>query len=204
LATPLLYIETNFVMGHATGRDAKSGEILSTTHPRFRLIMPSVCVMEAFSAFEDERKRHNRLVGELEKEIGKYGRNVISPRISPLIEHLNRTIDELQEVFNDFWGRLYGAIGILRSEAELIGLDSEILGESLSRPLIDDPTDNLILISILSHAASHSSERKAFLSENRKDFDEKPYPREALKAAGVKYFAQASKFLEWHRSQSES
>ena len=160
--------------------------------------------MEAFSAFEDERKRHNRLVGDLEQKIGQLKRNNVSPRVHPLIDQLGKAVEELEAVFNDARGRLYGAIEALGTSAELIGLTPEILGASLSRPLIDDPTDALILASLLDHANSQPSERKAFLSENRKDFDKNPYAKEALEGAGVKYFAQASKFLEWHRSQSES
>ena len=204
MPTPILYIETNFLMSHATGRDAKTEEVLSRSPIRLRIAMPSVCFMEAFSAFEDERKRHNRLVGDLEKQIGQSKRNVISPGISRLIDHLERAIEELREVFNDFQGRLYGAIELLRTAAELINPTPEILGESLARPLIDDPTDNLILASILNHAGAHPVENKAFLSENRKDFDLKPYPKSAIELAGLKYFSTPSKFLDWHQAQPES
>jgi hypothetical protein len=192
-------------MSHSQGRDLATEELLSSPPPSLRLVIPVVCFMEAFSALEDERKRHNRLVGEtFQQQIRQLRRNVVSPRIHPLIDHLDKSVGGLQAVFNDARNRLYEAIEKLRTSAELIALTPEILGASVARPLINDPTDDLILASILDHAASHLSEMKAFLSENRKDFDEKPYPKEALKAAGVKYFAQASKFLEWHRSQSES
>jgi hypothetical protein len=70
--------------------------------------------------------------------------------------------------------------------------------------LIDDPTDNLILTSILDHAGSRPSEGKVFLSENRKDFNENLLAKLELEKAGINYFAQASRFLEWHKSQSES
>ena len=40
-------------------------------------------------------------------------------------------------------------------------------------PLIDDPTDNLILYCILAHARSHPPSRKAFLSGNSKDFGDR-------------------------------
>jgi hypothetical protein len=160
--------------------------------------------MEAFSTFEDERKRVNRLAGSLEGQINESRRNVVSPDIPILIDRLVRSVEGLRVGLNDAWNRLYGAIGTLRSSAEFIGLTPEILEFGLARPLTDDPTDDLILASILGHAASHPSETKAFVSENRKDFDAKPFARSALEGAGVKYFAQASKFLEWHRSQSES
>jgi hypothetical protein len=160
--------------------------------------------METFSAFEEETKRHNRLIGDLKGQIRQLERNVVSSRIQILIDHLKRSVIEFQAIFNDTQRRLADAIEALRTKAELIGLTSEILGTSLNRPLIADPTDNLILASILHHAGSRPSERKAFLSGNRKDFDDKLIPKLELEKAGIKYFAQASKFLEWHKSQSES
>lgn len=204
MSTPILYVETNFLMSHATGRDGKTGEVLSKSPDRFRIVMPSGCFMEAFSAFEDERKRHHRLINDLEKQMGQSKRNVISPGISRLIDHLERAIDELREVFNDFQGRLYGTIDFLRTSAELIHPTPEILGESVARTLVGDPTDNLILASILIHAGSHPGEVKAFLSENRRDFDLKPYPKAAIGSAGVKYFSSPGKFLEWREALPES
>jgi hypothetical protein len=160
--------------------------------------------MEVFSAFEDERKRHNRFIGDLEQKIGQLKRNDVSLRVHPFIDQLGKAVEELAAVFNEAKVRLYGAIETLGRSAELIGLTPETLAASLNRPMIDDPTDNLILASIIDHAGSRPSERKAFLSENRKDFEDKLYAKTALEGAGVKYFAQASKFLEWRRSQSES
>jgi PIN domain len=191
-------------MSHSLGRDSATDLLLSTLSPPLRLAIPVVCFMEAFSAFEDERRRHNRFVNDLEQKVSQLKRNDVSLRVRPLIDQIGKTIEELDAVFNEARVRLYGAIETLRTSAELIGLTPEILDASLNRPLIKDPTDDLILASILDHASSQPSERKAFLSENRKDFDDKPYPKSALESAGVKYFAQASKFLEWHRSQSES
>jgi hypothetical protein len=200
---PILYVETNFLMSHAFGRDSKTGEILSRSPAGFRIVMPSICFMEAFSVFEGERKRHNRLIDDLKSKISQSQRNLISPGITRLTDHLDGAINELQVVFNDFQKRLYGAIDLLRTAAELIDPTPEIVGESLARALIDDPTDNLILASILSHAAAHREELKSFLSENRRDFDLKPYPKAAIELAGIKYFSSPSKFLEWQLARPE-
>jgi len=203
LPTAILYVETNLVLSHAMGRDPATDELLSRANPAIRLVIPAVCFMEAFSAFEAERARHNRRVGEREQQIVQLKRNLISPRIQPLISNLARSIVELRELFNEFQGRLFEAFDHLRSSAEFIDLAPALLGASLGSVLIDDPTDNLILSCILHHAASHPEAIKAFLSENRRDFDQKPYPKAALEAAGVKYFADASKFLQWHAARPE-
>ena len=62
----------------------------------------------------------------------------------------------------------------------------QILGESLARTLIWDTTDNLILMSLLNHATAEPNFEKSFLSENGKDFDSKPYPKDAIERAGIK------------------
>jgi PIN domain len=204
LPEAFLYIETNFMISHATGRDRATDELLLGPSPSVKLVLPSVRFMEAFSAFEDERKRHNRLVGDFEKQIQQLKRNVISARIEPLIDHLDRAVVELRAVFNDYQARLFAAIDRLRTLAEVIHPTPEIVAESLSRALIDDPTDNLILASILTHAAAHPHVVKTFLSENWKDFESKPYPKSAIELAGVKYFRSPSKFLEWHQARPES
>jgi hypothetical protein len=160
--------------------------------------------MEAFTAFSTERSRHNRLIEEFERQIKQLERNVVSSRIQNLIDHLARSVTEFREIFNDSRTRLNDAIETLRNSAEMIGLTPEILGSALTQPLIEDSTDNLILMSILDHARSRPSDSKVFLSENRRDFDDQLSSRRALEDAGIKYFARASNFLEWHKSQSES
>ncbi len=77
----------------------------------------------------------------------------------------------------------------------------EILATSLTKTPIEDPTDNLILASILDHSKNHPSETKIFLSENRRDFDINLKAKLALEESGIRYFADASKCLEWHRTQ---
>ena len=189
-------------MSQSLGRDPATDELLSDTSPALRLVFPAACFMESFSAYEAERKRSNRIVDEFRRHIQDYERNVVSPHASPLIEHLERSLLGLGAVFDETRARFFEAIRFLRTNAEIIDLTTQILDESLSRPLIDDPTDNLILASLLSHAASQLPGTRAFISENRRDFQDKRYPKAALDGAGIKYFAQASKFLEWHRSQA--
>ncbi len=166
--------------------------------------MPSVCIWEALTTFEGALKRHITLILELERQIREFNRNKVSTRIGPLVDHLEQSVAELGELFNESKTRLIAAIEKLRTSAELIGLSSSILDDGLNRPLINDPTDSLILASLLDHANSNGSTEKNFLSENRRDFDEQAYPRAALQAANVKYFELASRLLEWRRSQTES
>lgn len=66
-----------------------------------------------------------------------------------------------------------------------------------------DPTDNLILHCILSHARLHPTEAKAFLSGNVKEFRQLAEVQDALQQAGVeKYFSRTEDFLGWLQSHS--
>ena len=60
----ILYLETNFIMGAAMGRDASADFLLRHTSAELRIALPAVCLMEAWSSFEDEQSlRMNRREG---------------------------------------------------------------------------------------------------------------------------------------------
>jgi hypothetical protein len=204
LAT-IVYIETNFLMSYATGRDLAIEELVNNSPKSLSLIIPSFCFMEAFSTFESERKRYNKFKDTLKYEIAQTKRNVISSHVQPLINHLKQAEIELGETFNEFEDRLHQAIFVLSMNAEIIEPTSQILQLSFYNRLIDkEPTDNLILASILHHADQHAGDIKILLTENRKDFESNTFAESAIQEAGIRYFADASKFLEWPRAQPES
>ena len=199
-----LYVETNFPMSCATGRSPEADIILRDRPPSLRLIIPSVCFMEALSVFEAEERRHRRQLDSLSLQLKEVKRNVLSSIIPSLADHLDRASDESALLFEEFEARLFQALELLGSGAELIHPTPVILLASRANLLVEDPTDNLILASVLDHAKNHPSETKAFLSENRKDFDTNSGARSAIREAGVRYFADASKCLEWHRARPGS
>jgi hypothetical protein len=199
-----LYVETNFPMSYATGRSPGANSILSDRPPSFQLIMPSVCFMEALSVFEAERKGHRRRLDSLGEQLHEVRRNVVSSLIPSLVNHLNQAQAKTDLLSKEFTLRLFEALEILGWNAELIHLTPEILLSSRANVLIEDSTDNLILASVLDHAKNYPSETKVFLSENRKDFDINTRAKRALRGPGVRYFADASKCLEWHRAQPDS
>jgi hypothetical protein len=160
--------------------------------------------MEALSVFEDEKKRHRRRVEAIEQQYLEVRRNVVSPFSPSIAADLNRVQRQTEFLFDDFRDRLLEAIEILGSTAELIHPTPEILRASRADVLIEDPRDNLILASVLGHAKNHPSETKIFLSENRKDFDINTGAKLALRGGGLRYFADASTCLEWHRARPES
>ena len=200
----ILYIETNFLMSHSLGRDSSTDTILLDPQLDIRLAIPSVCILEALTTFEGTRKRHNAQVVELERQVREIKRNKVFARVESLVDQLEQSVVDLGDIFNQSRTRLVEALEKLRTSAELIELSSTILNEGLNRPLINEPTDSLILASTLDHARLHESDEKIFLSENRRDFDHQAYPKAALQQAGIKYFELASRFLEWRQSRDEA
>ena len=201
--TALLYTETNFLMSYATGRSAATDSLISGRFPSIRIVVPSPCFMEAFSTLETERERHNRLMSALETEIQQAKRNVVSPNAQALVAHLQGAVVESRSVFNDFEDRLFRAIGLLSSSSERIDPTPEVYRDSLDNILIDDPTDNLILATIISHAtliSSQAIEPKVFLTENRKCFYDNLEVRLTIQKAGLRYSADPTIFLEWYES----
>ena len=63
----ILYIETNFLMSIATGRDPDANHLLLSVPTSVRIAIPAICCMEALSALEDEIKRRNRFADEQKK-----------------------------------------------------------------------------------------------------------------------------------------
>jgi rRNA-processing protein FCF1 len=55
----IVYVETNFLMSVAMGREARGDELLAAVSVSLRVAIPSGCYMESFSAFDDERRRRN-------------------------------------------------------------------------------------------------------------------------------------------------
>jgi hypothetical protein len=199
----LLYIETNFLMSIATGREPSASLLLQEKPHSLQLVIPSICYMEAFSVWEDEVTRHNSFKQRLEIQIREAERDLTSPNAGSLYLNLRQAKIDYENRLDDITFRLNQAIKKLSQEAEMIDLTPEIVQESLNNPLITkDPTDNLILHCILYHAKTRPDDVKVFLSGNIKEFRQLLEVQDALQAAGVvKYFSHTENFLGWLQSQ---
>ena len=62
----IVYVETNFLMSVAMGREGRGDDLLAAVSASVRVAIPSGCYMEWFSAFEDEQKRRNWFRAELD------------------------------------------------------------------------------------------------------------------------------------------
>ncbi len=200
-----LYIETNFLMSIATGRDSQAYNLLSTPPSSVRIAIPSICCMEALSALEDELKRRNRFENELNLQISQLRRDVTSPYAKSLLFHVRQSVVENRGLLNDVRERLFQALDQLAAKAEIIPLTADMLQTSLNTAFFEkEPTDNLILYSILKDASVHPTEVKVFLSGNVKEFGALDVQQPWRDAGVEQYFRTTESFLGWLNSQSTS
>jgi hypothetical protein len=200
----ILYIETNFLMSIATGREAEAIMLLRDLSSSVQLVIPSICYMESLSALEDELKRQNYFKEQLSHQISETKRDVTSEQVTSLSFHLEESLIYYRNRIGEIKFRLREAIYMLSQKAEMIVLNTEIIEASLNTTIIaKDPTDNLILHCILSHARLRPTETKVFLSGNVKKFRKLPEVQDALREAGItKYFSRTEDFIGWLQSQS--
>jgi hypothetical protein len=189
-------------MSIGTGRDPQANTLLQSTPSSVHLAMPSICLMEALSALEQEQKYRRRFGNELELQIGQLQRDVTSSHAQSLLSYLVQSRQENRALIADVEARLFQALDQISSKAETIALTADILRESRITSFSDiDHTDNLILHCILHHARLHPDEVKVFLSSNNRDFG-KMEVQAALRNAGVtNYFVRTQDFLGWLQSR---
>lgn len=206
----ILYLETNFIIGAALGRDKKADALLQVPSADLQIILPAVSVMEAWSVFEDERKRRNAFRQTLDQQISQLRRDETSAHAEALFRYLQLAYTENTDLLNVVENRLRDILSKLSglqpgfSAASLLPLTQQAFRNSLPAGPTKDPTDNLILAMILAHANEHSAQEKVFLSGNIKDF-QTPEIEALLTSVGIaKYFAQTEDFLGWFSAQSKA
>ncbi len=198
----LLYLETNFLIGHAKYQDdaSKLQEILRENVDALQIVIPSSCFMEALSVLEDERGRNEKFrlkTEDLTREVKSIEHSEEARKVS---SDLNRIRIESARIFENIQERLDEILKWTLNNSTVIPFDSKIAAKSLNELYIEDPTDNLILHTVLSHAHT-SQDKKVFLSGNHKDFGQKTV-RGVLSREGIhKYVTKLDEFLGWLSSQ---
>ena len=205
----ILYVETKFLMGAATGREAGVDGLLALPRSALRLILPAICVMEAWSAFEDERKRRNAFRQALDTQISQLLRDRTSVHAAALSRHLQRAQVENSDVLDDIRVRLRDVQEKMAGRregfpaADLLPLTTAVLAQDFTTGPTGDPTDNLILAIILEHARRNPNETRVFLSGNTRDFGTTEIRALLLDAGITEYFARTEAFLGWLQARSQ-
>jgi hypothetical protein len=187
-------------MSVAMGREARGTDLLGTVSDEFHVVIPSGCYMESFSAFEDEEKRRNRFKDELDRQIGQLRRDITSANALKLLTNLEQSRIDNDNLLNDVKARLYTFVDQAARCIEQIEPTAGIINDAVTNMLIPDPTDNLILHSILADARARPADTKALLTGNTRDFTI-PEVEDALNQVGIhKSFTNISAVLDWLRS----
>ena len=98
---------------------------------------------------------------------------------------------------NDVQTRLFRFVNRAAGILEPIPQTPAVIQRAVTAMLIPDPTDNLILHSILDHSGRSLGAAKAFLTENTRDFGTEDV-RAALAAAGIhRPFRSVANVLGW-------
>ncbi len=193
----ILYVETNLVMGIAKGQDPDADRLLSEGFPDVQIVIPGICIMEAFSVWNSEKKQRAKFHQELRKHAEESARDLTSVRAQSLVGNLQRARLESIDLVNNIESRLYGTIERLSEHAEILNnIDDRVIFDTLSQAYVEDPTDNLILNAILRHAHSPLFGLKLFVSRNSRDFGREE-PMKALRSAKIKYFKDVTPALGW-------
>lgn len=209
----ILYIETNFIVGAALGRDPLFEELLATDSARVNIYLPDVCVFEAVAVLEGRKRERNKFSGDLRATANELRRHPYSTVALDLAAHLenadiaNANLEE--DIGRRFRQVLQSIEGAGSSRIRLLPLDWEAmhLWES-SRPL-RDATDNLILKIICSHASRVRAVQarnvpKALLTSNTKDFDDM-VARHQLDRSGIeRFYSTTDRFMHWYRNTDPS
>ncbi|MBO1065828.1 hypothetical protein FJR39_16555 [Dolichospermum flos-aquae UHCC 0037] len=204
----ILYIETNFLMAVAKGRDLEAGQLLRNLSPLIRLAIPAICYVEVINTYRIDKQNQLKFQAEMEKQINEAMRDKISIHADLFKVSLERASIENLLLLNDVQDRLYEIINLLTENSEIINFDNNIIKdisdnifiETETLPIKNDLMDNLILQCIVSHANQHPNNQKVFISGNTKDFGKKEV-QEILNSATIKYFSNTKNFLGWLESQ---
>jgi len=108
-----LYIETNFLMSIATGRDPEAVNLLSQPPDGLLFAIPQICFLEALLVLRQEEKQRNQLKNQLDQQIGQLARDRTSQNANLLLKLLQEASFTNQELIKDVSTRLFDAISLL-------------------------------------------------------------------------------------------
>ncbi|WP_422927255.1 PIN domain-containing protein [Singulisphaera sp. PoT] len=132
----IIYVETNFLMSVAMGREEKGYELLDAVSESVRVAIPSGCFMESFSAFEDEKKRRGWFRDQLDKQINQLKRDATSKNARELLANFTESRLANDRLLNDIQDRLFRFVDRASGVLDRIAESDKVLGQSISEILI--------------------------------------------------------------------
>jgi hypothetical protein len=194
----LIYLETNWIIGAVMGQDLRADDLLSAPAAQIQLAMPSVCLMEAISAFDWKRIERNRLKEELDKQLVQVERSKGVAAAQQLTAQLieakttnDRFLSDLLQRLDDYLVRVAQQTVLLPPTTDIVQHMTELVRDAEL-----DRDDAFILASILAHVPGSTVTKKAFLTGNFRDFGKEPV-KKLLAAANVELLISTERALGW-------
>ena len=168
--TPVLYVETNFVLDIAKSETNAARKLLEEAEAgRLELRLPTVCIMESYKAWQNERRRVIPVIEEIADRLpqikGWRGQTVMESTVAGFREGLIEVDRELHEIRAEIACTIERILAV----GSLLPLPDAWPKGRKSTILIEDEPDDMILHSVLMEAA-RSGTHAAFLTKNTKDF----------------------------------
>lgn len=196
-----LYIETNGIMSLAQKRNPAIESLLSNLPDDVKLILPSICYMEALFAFQQDKRRRNEFDRYLNIEINEASRsNLVASQLA--MNNLKTTQERYDALSQHLETEFIQSLMFLASRLTLIHPQTYTLIRTLVEPKLNKFTerrDDFILRCIVEHAQNNSEDRKAFFSENTKQFGQSTV-REVYRTVGIAYFGNLENLQGWLQS----
>lgn len=160
-----IYVETNLVMSVATGRTPRAKGLLDLPVD-IEIAIPLVCLMEAHTAFKSIKAAKLNLKDPFPREINDIGRDP-DAHAQEFARMLAAADSALTDYLDQSERRLMDAIRGLASRARLVSSSPAVLQRAV-HSYLSDPTDDMIVASVIQDAEEIPSGRMAFFSEDEK------------------------------------
>jgi hypothetical protein len=162
----ILYLETNALVGIAADQQCAISDAVHRGN--LHLLMPSCCIMEAYTAVSFKDRGLGALVRSLGSAINDYGRNPGNSVTSGYIADLSTAQASIARIQNDMQIRLADCIDRLAAVNAFFDPPAHVVQQTARNPrLIDDPTDNFIALAILADARARGT-ASVFYTEDKK------------------------------------
>lgn len=203
----ILYVETNLILAIAKGQDPEAMELLQNPLcSSVRIVIPSICYMEALVAFEEDRQRRESFKKTIDQQLSEARRDETAQDREALVSALSDALVRYGNLLNDVEARFQMAVQAMSSRFEMVHLTPESLVRGMNEQLFPKQKqrrDNLVLHCILHHARQHLNDRKILLTNDsafwKDEIVGQPTPaKQALLDAGVEqHFTRTRNFLGW-------
>lgn len=180
------------------GQDSMADALLSAPQGEVHLALPSVCLMEAISAFDWKRIERNQLKNEVDRQLIQLQRSVGVRNAQQLATELTQAHLTNTQLLSELFQRLDDYVIRIADRAELISISADTIREELRivHETELDRDDALILASILTHSRNQSVAKRGFLTGNIRDFLRQPI-KDLINNAGIKLFSSTENVLGW-------